>query len=160
MLSNGSNIFIITALFDFASILATIHLDAPFPVPPINVQAAPALRAMSLATSYWALPSIVLPVIVGYLVSFTTGSQSGFNPLSASIIRVAANIAYEFPVMLLTEVEGSNEVQSLDVLGFKWRTLTASVTLAFAFAEAIGRSSLARGSRSNSPTATARGSTP
>lgn len=129
-------------------------MDAPFPVPPLSVQAAPALRAMSLATSYWALPAVVLPAIVGYLISFSTGYQSGFDPLSASIVRVAANIAYDFPVMLLSDAEGLNEVQSLDVLGVKWRTLTASVTLAFAFAEAIGRSSSTQGSRLNTPIAT------
>ena len=55
-----------------------------------------------------------------------------FDPLTASIVRLATEIAYPY-----TLVETRNEVLGLDVLGFRWRVLHASIGLAFAFAEAI-----------------------
>jgi len=156
MLSNGRNIFIITALLDVLSIIVAINKDAPYPIPPITVQAAPALHAMSMAVSSWAGPTILLPTIIGFLVSFTSSEPSSFDPLSASIIRVAANVAYDFPYLRLSGEQGlaqGDEMKSLDVLGFQWRVLTSSLTLAFAFAEAIAKASRVQkaGSRLSPP---------
>lgn len=89
---------------------------------------------------HWALPSLLIPALIGNLISFnpsrypsstspTTTTPTPFDPLTASIVRLAANVIY--PVSLL---EVDNRV---DVLGFQYRVLNASVGLAFAFAEAI-----------------------
>ncbi|KLO18695.1 hypothetical protein SCHPADRAFT_106784 [Schizopora paradoxa] len=154
MLSNGRNIFVLTAILDVLSIIVTINKDAPYPIPPITVQAAPALHAMSMAISSWAGPTILLPAIIGFLVSFTSSESSSFDPLSASIIRVAANVAYDFPYLRLSGADGLSQgdgMRSLDVLGFQWRVVTSSLTLAFAFAEAIGSASRVQKSDSRLP---------
>lgn len=154
MLSNGRNIFILTALLDVLSIIVTVNKDAPYPIPPITVQVAPALHAMSMAISSWAGPTILLPAIIGFLVSFTSSEPSSFDPLSASIIRVAANVAYDFPYLRLSGEQGlapEEALKSLDVLGFQWRVLTSSLTLAFAFAEAIGKVSQVQKADSHLP---------
>ena len=105
---------------------------------------------MSLAATHWAIPSVILPLILGYLISFVPGSASNrsFDPLTASIVRVAANIAYKFPLVRLTDITGQSSPDSLhelDILGARWRVLNASVTLAFALSEVI------RGGASQSP---------
>lgn len=87
---------------------------------------------------YWALPSLVVPTIIGYLVSFSApASQPSFDVLSASIIRMAANFADTYPAMIFVEQDAM--VQSLDVLGIRWRAVSSGITLAFAFSEAIVR---------------------
>ncbi|KAH8108357.1 hypothetical protein DFH11DRAFT_1516986, partial [Phellopilus nigrolimitatus] len=147
-LSSARNIFIMTALLDFVSIVFSIHKYEHFPIPPITVQAEPAIRTTLYATSAWAIPSVLLPIVVGYLVSFSAPATLTFDALSASIARVAGNVAYSFPMMVVAE--RSNEVQSFDVLGIKWRVLSASITLAFAFAEAIGKVPIGSQTYSNS----------
>ena len=129
-------------MYDLIAILAVIHQDGPFPIPPITVDIPPALRVMSLAATHWAIPSVILPVMLGYLISFVPGSASkpSFDPLTASIVRVAANIAYRFPLVRLTDITGQpgpETLHELDVLGTRWRVLGASVALAFALSEAI-----------------------
>jgi hypothetical protein len=54
-----------------------------------------------------------------------------FDPLTASIIRLAAQIAYPYTRLDQTTVKG------IDVLGPGVRVLNAGVGVAFAFAEAI-----------------------
>ena len=130
------NIFIVSAFLEFVSILYNIHINKFYPVPPLTVSTEPVVRATALATAYWALPTLVLPSVAGYLISFSS-TQERFDPLSAAIIRLAANFATGFPSMVFLEHE--TNVQTLDVLGARWRTVSAAVTLAFAFAEAIGR---------------------
>lgn len=94
---------------------------------------------------HWALPTLIIPAFVGNLISFNPVNQAlrsqpegsppnpiaPFDPLTAAIIRLAAQIAYPFDSP--TETVGLG----FDVLGFRWRVLNASVGLAFAFAEAI-----------------------
>jgi hypothetical protein len=90
----------------------------------------------------WAIPTLIIPAVVGNVVSFNLPSphaQSStgppvppFDPLTASIARLAAQVGYPFALI------GQNmQISGLDVLGFKWRVLNASVALAFSFAEAI-----------------------
>lgn len=126
----------ISAFLEFFSILYNIHVNKFYPVPPLTVSTEPVLRATALAAAYWALPALVLPSFAGYFISFSS-AQGSFDPLSASIIRLAANFATGFPSMVFLEHEAN--VQTLDVLGARWRTVSSAVTLAFAFAEAIGR---------------------
>ena len=52
------------------------------------------------------------------------------DPLSASIARLATHVVYPFQTIDTT-------LQGVDVIGYRWRLLTASVVVAFAFAEAI-----------------------
>lgn len=94
---------------------------------------------------HWALPTLIIPAFVGNVISFNPVNQASrsqpegsppnpiapFDPLTAAIIRLAAQIAYPFNSP--TETVGLG----FDVLGLRWRVLNASVGLAFAFAEAI-----------------------
>ncbi|KAI5118713.1 hypothetical protein M0805_004513 [Coniferiporia weirii] len=149
-LSNGRNIFVMSALLDFLSIMFAIHGNSYYPVPPITAQVEPALQATVWVTVHWAIPSVLLPVIIGYLISFSAPIfRPGFDVLSGSIVRVAANVAYPFPSMIF--MARKDEIQSLDVLGVKWRVVSAGVTLAFAFAEAINRTSTRELIRPGSP---------
>jgi hypothetical protein len=94
---------------------------------------------------HWAIPSLIIPALLGTLISFhpatsarsqATGDRPPkpalipFDPLTASIIRLAAQIAYPFGP------EGP-KAHIVDVIGFRWRVLSAAVGVAFAFAEAI-----------------------
>lgn len=84
------------------------------------------------------MPSIVLPAVFGSLVSFYPSNSvtaripraSFFDPLTASIMRLAAQYAYPYDALGLCD-------QGLDVLGFRWRIFDACVVAALAFAEAI-----------------------
>ncbi|KIK54595.1 hypothetical protein GYMLUDRAFT_76934 [Collybiopsis luxurians FD-317 M1] len=67
-----------------------------------------------------------------------------FDPLTASIVQLAAQIAYTFPAYSPFAITSSTSptFKSVDILGFRWRVLFASVGVAFAFAEAISRAGL------------------
>lgn len=90
----------------------------------------------------WAIPTLIIPAVVGNIVSFNPPSPPSqplhsppvppFDPLTASIVRLAAQVGYPFAL-----IEQNTQTSGLDVLGFKWRVLNASVALAFSFAEAI-----------------------
>lgn len=78
-----------------------------------------------------------------------------FDPLTAAIARLAAEIAYIFPSHAPFSLmsNASPTIESVDVLGFKWRTISAGVGLAFAFAEAISGGGLSgRGVEFQTPT--------
>jgi hypothetical protein len=82
---------------------------------------------------HWVLPTLLLPSLVGIFVSFrpaTSSSKLPFDVLSASIVRLAAQLAYPYPKV---------PVRGADVLGYDLRVLSAGICLAFAFAEAIAR---------------------
>lgn len=92
---------------------------------------------------HWALPTLILPTLVGCMISFNpemtprnsdsnNSSVAPLDPLTASIIRLAAQLAYPY-----SSIATKSDIVGLDVLGSNWRTLSASVGLAFAFAEAI-----------------------
>ena len=83
--------------------------------------------------AHWVVPTFFLPLLVGTIVSFRpapTSSSATFDPLTASIVRLAAQLAYPYPTL---------GVKGMDILGPKVRVLNAGVGLAFAFAEAIAR---------------------
>ena len=95
---------------------------------------------------HWAVPTLIIPAFVGSLISFNPAKTASlspaetpsatliapFDPLTASIIRLAAQVGYPY-----TLIASRTELVGLDVLGSNWRVLSASVGLAFAFAEAI-----------------------
>lgn len=93
---------------------------------------------------HWAIPTLIAPAFVGCIISFNPANApppksnptetpiAPFDPLTASIIRLAAQVAYPY-----TALVARTNVADLDVLGYNWRILSASVGLAFSFAEAI-----------------------
>ena len=102
---------------------------------------------------HWAIPSLFIPALFGTLISFHPGtsvlrpppsqptadrspkrSTIPFDPLTASIIRLAAQIAYPLGQM-------DSRIRVADIIGFRWRVLSAAVGVAFAFAEAISATS-------------------
>lgn len=90
---------------------------------------------------HWSIPTLFIPAVVGHVVSFSPITQQAlpgnppvpsFDPLTASIIRLAAEVGYPYP-----HFQQGRPDLGLDVLGFRWRVLISAVGLAFAFAEAI-----------------------
>ncbi|KZP30217.1 hypothetical protein FIBSPDRAFT_850957 [Athelia psychrophila] len=149
-LSNSRNIWSLTAVFEVLYILHAIIPWARFEVPlsPTSVVGIPYPPLAAFQTSafwltlyHWSLPALFIPALFGTLISFRPAPQQSpdnphvvnmpFDPLTASIIRLAAHIAYPFASVDETSVQG------VDVLGWRWRVLGAGVGLAFAFAEAI-----------------------
>lgn len=76
---------------------------------------------------HWFLPSLFIPALAGTLISFHPFSNK-LDPLTAAITRLAAHVVYPYEV---------------DPLGMQWRVMTASVGLAFAFAEVIVKAPVA-----------------
>ncbi|KAJ3727784.1 hypothetical protein C8R42DRAFT_717225 [Lentinula raphanica] len=79
-----------------------------------------------------------------------------FDPLTASIVQLAAQIAYTFPTILgsfpLVAHTGTGPlIKSVDVIGWKWRVLLASVGVAFSFAETLTRSLTSSQPNSSTP---------
>lgn len=88
--------------------------------------------ALWLVLFHWALPTLILPWVVGTLISHqpTTSSNLPFDPVTASVTRLAAHVVYPYPTLA---------VKGVDVLGSRIRILSASLGVAFAFAEAIAK---------------------
>ncbi|KIM41650.1 hypothetical protein M413DRAFT_27253 [Hebeloma cylindrosporum] len=155
-LSNSRNIWSLAAVFELLFILSAIipwaTLKVPItprgdagtlvsvPYPPWSVFQSPAFWQVLL---HWAIPTLIAPAFIGCIISFNPANApptsnpadapiAPFDPLTASIIRLAAQIAYPY-----TAVSARTNVVGLDVLGYNWRILSASVGLAFSFAEAI-----------------------
>ena len=92
---------------------------------------------------HWAIPALFIPALFGTLISFRPAPQRSpsnphvpnlpFDALTASIIRLAAQISYPYATV-------EKNVQGVDVIGWRWRVLGAGVGVAFAFAEAISGS--------------------
>lgn len=153
-LSNSRNIWSLTALFELLFILYAIipwafvdvplsptvpskDYSVPLPYPPL---AAFQQKAFWTTIGHWSLPALFIPALFGTLISFRPTPQHSpssqhppslpFDALTASIIRLAAQIAYPFATV-------EKSIQGLDVIGWRWRVLAAGVGVAFAFAEAI-----------------------
>ncbi|KAF9489877.1 hypothetical protein BDN71DRAFT_1455387 [Pleurotus eryngii] len=126
---------------------------------------------------HWVLPTLIIPSLVGAFVSFArpyprlassprsltsnvdvdkyppllTHIAAAYDPLTASIARLACHIAWPYrplvPTNLITPlVLYPNVVPpvppteiALDVLGWNWRIFDSSIVLAFAVAEALRR---------------------
>ncbi|KAJ7623415.1 hypothetical protein FB45DRAFT_925593 [Roridomyces roridus] len=151
-LSNSRNIWSLTAVFELLFILYTITpwqeytvnlggttFVVPYP-PSYSPVTYPGLGPTLL---HWAIPSVFLPALVGILVSFSpavpTPAATGpllFDPLTASIIRLALQFAYN-PAIPPTSGGVVGPIYAQDVLGVRLRVLNASIGVAFAFAEAI-----------------------
>ncbi|TFK37660.1 hypothetical protein BDQ12DRAFT_685070 [Crucibulum laeve] len=149
-LSNAATLWYLTALLELLYIVTTVipwqNVQVPLTskgadgfamsirYPPLTIFRTSGLW---VAILHWAIPTLIIPFIVGNVISFNPTSRHHrslppFDTLTASIVRLAAQIMYPYGT-ITHEVD----VLGLDVLGFRWRVLNASVGLAFAFAEAI-----------------------
>jgi hypothetical protein len=156
-LSNSRNIWSLTALFELLCIVSLVvpwkflliplsarNQAGPFlsvPYPPLNIVQTVAFWQVIL---HWAVPTLIIPAFVGSVISFNPANNPSpaetpsatliapFDPLTASIIRLAAQVGYPYNL-----IASRTDLVGLDVLGSNWRVLSASVGLAFAFAEAI-----------------------
>jgi hypothetical protein len=72
----------------------------------------------------WSLPTLVIPQLCGALISFSIPPRD-VDPVTVGIVRVACSVASHWGI-------------TNDVLGSRWRVLSASIGAAFAFAEAVG----------------------
>ncbi|KAG2065206.1 hypothetical protein BDR04DRAFT_1137122 [Suillus decipiens] len=149
VLSNATNIWFLTALLELLYILYMVipwqtfelapgsrsqfYLAVPYP--PARTFLQPSFWTVLI---HWSIPTIFIPLVFGLLVSFHPANSTSvrtprvvaLDPLSASIIRLAAHVAYPFRTL-------ETSLQGIDVIGQRWRLLAASVVVAFAFAEAI-----------------------
>ncbi|KAL9710588.1 hypothetical protein Ac2012v2_006126 [Leucoagaricus gongylophorus] len=152
-LSDSHHILLLTALYELLYILYLIipwkntevslssngTITVPCIYPPLSTFQTGAFWTVLL---HWAVPTVVTPGIIANLISFNPSfNQSSSNnsrsfltydPLTASITRLAAHIAYPY-----SSFDLQSGVYGLDVLGFKFRVWSASLSLAFAFAETI-----------------------
>ncbi|KAG8857848.1 hypothetical protein FRB96_005567 [Tulasnella sp. 330] len=77
----------------------------------------------------WALPTLLIPLCIGGLVSFRPGQAwSGQDPLTSAIVRIACVFAGDWGLDWSSDLGVSQ----------KWRILSASLAGAFSLAEAIG----------------------
>ncbi|KAJ7746940.1 hypothetical protein DFH07DRAFT_889543 [Mycena maculata] len=150
-LSNSRNIWSLTAVFELLFILCTIipwqtcnftlvGTAFAIPYPPSYTLRYPGFIP---TLTHWFVPTLLLPALVGTVISFSPALPTStptravpFDPLTASIVRLALQFAYN-PATAPTPGTGIGPVYAQDVLGVRLRVLNASVGLAFAFAEAI-----------------------
>ncbi|KAG7087497.1 hypothetical protein E1B28_013458 [Marasmius oreades] len=153
-LSSSLNLWSLTAVFELTCILLTItpwqfkplsgsSFDAniPYPPPLSVLQNVDFWKCSSSIVWHWFIPTLLVPAIAGTLISFSpvmrfshgngesVAEPLPFDPLTASIVRLAAHLAYPYDEAALCGRR--------DVLGLQWRTIAAGVGVAFAFAEAI-----------------------
>ncbi|KAJ8074893.1 hypothetical protein AAF712_015574 [Marasmius tenuissimus] len=145
-LSNSLNIWSLTAILELSFILTvTVPWEytslgaVVLPLPPTfsTLQDWQFWGCTLSVVWHWFIPSLLIPAIAGTLISFSPPPQSPvavqsplpFDPLTASIVRLAAHLAYPY-------VDGAVCGRN-DVLGLQARTLAAGVGVAFAFAEVI-----------------------
>ncbi|KAK0236877.1 hypothetical protein EDD85DRAFT_1023641 [Armillaria nabsnona] len=114
-MSNSAHIWLLSAFIEFFALLGVIvpwawtaigGIEVPYPL----LQS----RVLWMEIACWAGPTVVVPGLVGYLVSYR--GRDGFDPLTGWVVRLAG--------MVLVEEA-------------RWRVVTASVGVAFAFAEAM-----------------------
>ncbi|KAJ7126627.1 hypothetical protein C8R43DRAFT_1211450 [Mycena crocata] len=156
-LSNSRNIWSLTAVFELLFILYTIvpwqtyrltnraqltlsGTTFNLPYPPLYTFSHPGFLP---TLTGWFIPTLLLPALLGALISFSPATPTAtparavpFDPLTASIIRLALQYAYN-PATLPAPGTGVGPVYAQDVLGVRLRVLNAAVGVAFAFAEAI-----------------------
>ncbi|KAH7924455.1 hypothetical protein BV22DRAFT_1090912 [Leucogyrophana mollusca] len=151
-LSSSLNIWSLTAVLELSYIIYAVtpwkYAEIPLsptqstgyfvPYPPLSAFQNPAIWSVIFN---WSIPTLVIPALFGVVLSFhpanMTSARAGrptspplvpFDPLTASIIRLAAQFIYSFD---------SPGTDSIDVVGQRWRIVNAAVGVAFAFVEAI-----------------------
>lgn len=108
----------------------------PLVYPPLNTFHKTDLGTILV---HWAIPTLILPALFGTIISFrpssTPSQQLPFDPLTASIVRLAAQAAYPYSSLFPSKARE----RAIDVMGSNARLVAAGVGVAFAFAEAIAR---------------------
>ncbi|KAJ6581267.1 hypothetical protein B0H19DRAFT_1114522 [Mycena capillaripes] len=150
-LSNSRNIWSLTAFCELIYILYTIipwqtynlnlgRTTFSLPYPPSYTLSYPGFIP---TLTHWAIPTLILPALLGTIISFSPATPTAtptravpFDPLTASIIRLALQFAYN-PATPPTPGPGNGPLYAQDALGVRLRVLNAAVGLAFSFAEAI-----------------------
>ncbi|KIJ60436.1 hypothetical protein HYDPIDRAFT_32241 [Hydnomerulius pinastri MD-312] len=152
ILSNSANLWLITAVLELLYVLyavipwqsvefASSQGDDPgkfylsIPYPPLATFQSYAFWGV---LAHWAIPTLALPAFFGSVVTFNPANAASarvprvlpLDPLTASIMRLAAQYAYPYESLNAT-------IQGVDVIGPRWRILNAAVGVALAFAEAI-----------------------
>ncbi|KAF5314430.1 hypothetical protein D9619_011853 [Psilocybe cf. subviscida] len=90
---------------------------------------------IALASSSTSIVSATLALPSATVTSPTTGEQvAPLDPLTAAIARLFLATAYPY-----NSISNYTGITGLDVLGSDWRTRSAALGLACAFAEAVGR---------------------
>ncbi|GJJ13583.1 hypothetical protein Clacol_007839 [Clathrus columnatus] len=134
-LSHWVHIYAFTVITELGTIFYTswptyVRSDNDNKVVTFLLQAVALFRLQGPLFGYWLIPTLVLPLLFGMLVSFNTPDQD-LDPVTIAIVRVACAFA-------------GNWYIDPTVLGPRWRRLSACVHVAFAFAEAIGAKSSVR----------------
>lgn len=83
-------------------------------------------KELYILIAAWAVPTIILPVIFGYLISFQ--GPSGVDLVSSGIVRLVCAVSPPWDV-------------PEDFLSSKTRVISAATALSFAVAEALSRPS-------------------
>ncbi|KAG6809833.1 hypothetical protein H0H92_014587 [Tricholoma furcatifolium] len=158
-LSNSRNVWSATAVMEYIYIIYSVipwktgkipllqlqdtTFSLPYCYPPL---ATLQTSAFWLILFHWLVPTALLPIIAGSLISTTprpasqstasdqagaASSPAPFDPLSAAIIRLVVQANYPY---------ASLSVKGADVLGWDWRVWNAGMGLLFAFSERLSAS--------------------
>ncbi|KAI6161559.1 hypothetical protein EDD17DRAFT_1586820 [Pisolithus thermaeus] len=152
VLSSTTNIWLISLFMELLHILYIIIPWKAFELLPpqsvwghsfhVSIRYAPLATVASptlwTILVHWAIPTIIVPALVGSLISFNPVNSPTaraprslyFDALTASVTRVAVHYIYPYDAL-------KSQVECVDILGSRWRLLEASVLAALAFAEAI-----------------------
>ena len=98
---------------------STLVVTIPYPTPSFFLSGT-----FWAILAKWSLPTLVIPQLCGALISFSIPPRE-VDPVTIGIVRVACSVASHWGI-------------ADNVLGSRWRILSASVGAAFAFAEAVG----------------------
>ncbi|KIK92237.1 hypothetical protein PAXRUDRAFT_147764 [Paxillus rubicundulus Ve08.2h10] len=151
-LSNSVNIWLITALLELLYVLYVVipweSVEFPSSRPAYSGNFYVSIPYLPLTTfqswafwgvlAHWSIPALVIPAVLGSVVSFHPANATSariprvlpLDPLTASIMRLAAQYAYPYETLNAT-------LHGVDVIGPRWRILNSAVGVALAFTEAI-----------------------
>ncbi|KDQ17114.1 hypothetical protein BOTBODRAFT_172699 [Botryobasidium botryosum FD-172 SS1] len=138
-LSNSFNIATLTVLVELFYLIYSVvpwehyTLQTPVRSAPFLIPYHPlvALNNTLITLFWWAIPTLIVPHLVGTLVVFSPAQGRDIDPLSVGIARIACACA------------GRWGVQDI-YLEQKWRILGAAVSVAFALAEAVSKGKIGR----------------
>ncbi|KIY53363.1 hypothetical protein FISHEDRAFT_68969 [Fistulina hepatica ATCC 64428] len=145
--SSSRNIWWLAALFElvflFSHVIQLRPLSDPLNPRPASIILADVGRTFwehSPILGHWILTSVIIPIFFGTIMSFNPLSRSSskdnlsLDAVTASIVRLALQVGYPFPTYVASP---GTFARTSDVIGKDMRILSASVVVAFAFADSI-----------------------